>query len=215
MTARRASALTGAAAVVLFLCGLLFGDLLGSSNYPPLNASATRVRAYFSANGGDVRVLALAHTLSALCLLAFGACLYRRLREREPAGAHAPAALAGTLAAAVFLMLSALCYRTLVEHAVLADAGLAHALVMLSYLAGGPGISVALALPAIAGLRLGAGRALRALSVAAAIFCVAAAVSLAGPMNNSSYAYGILLAAAVFGFAWVFCVSVWLARQSG
>ena len=211
MIARRTGALSGAVAVVLFACGLLFGDLLGSSNYPPLNASARRVHAYFSSNAGDVRLLALFHTLAALCLLTFGACLHRRLRQREPDGPHAAAALAGTSAAAIFLLVSALCYRTLVERSVLADAGLAHALVVLSYLAGGPGIAVPLALSAVAGLALGTGRALRALAVVAAVFCVASAASVPGPMNNSSAAYGILLGAAVLGFAWVFLVSLWLA----
>jgi hypothetical protein len=210
---RRLGALSGAAAVVLFLCGLLFGDLLGSSNYPPLNASAGRVHAYFSTNAGDVRLLAFFHTLAALALLGFGACLHRRLRERVPEGPHAAAALTGTCAAACFLLLSALSYRTLVEPSVLADTGLAHALVVLSYLAGGPGIAVPLALPLAAGLSLGTGRALRALAAVAAVFCVVSSVSVLGPMNNSSAAYGILLVAAVLGFAWTFLASVWLAWE--
>jgi hypothetical protein len=44
---QRIWAASGALAVLLFVCGLVFGDLLGSSNYPPLNASYRRVSSYF------------------------------------------------------------------------------------------------------------------------------------------------------------------------
>jgi hypothetical protein len=40
---RQLWAATGALTVALFACGLLFGDLLGTTNFPPLDASASRV----------------------------------------------------------------------------------------------------------------------------------------------------------------------------
>ena len=69
--AERLWAASGAMAVVLFACGLLFGDLLGSSNYPPLNATLQRLRDYFLHNAPEVRALSFFHALSALALLSF------------------------------------------------------------------------------------------------------------------------------------------------
>src|SRR3984957_2368765 len=130
-------ALSGAATGVLFAVGLVFGDLVGTANYPALNASAQRLRRYFLDNRSEVRALSFFHLLAAISLLAFSACLYDRLRSRT-SGLGA-LALVGGSCAAIFLLLSALCYRALAERAVTQDPALAHVLVVLSYLAGGPG----------------------------------------------------------------------------
>jgi len=149
---QRVWASTGALAVVLFGCGLLFGDLLGSSNYPQLNAPHGEVQAYFLQNGSEVRALAFFHVLSALALLCFAAYLRAWLKQAdEPAGRLAAVAPASGATSAAFLLLSALIYRTLAEPAVARDPALTHALVVLSYLAGGPGIAVPLALLILAG----------------------------------------------------------------
>jgi hypothetical protein len=61
-------AASGVLTVVLFAGGLLFADILGTSNYPPLDASASHVRAYFLENASEVRALSLFHVLSSLAL---------------------------------------------------------------------------------------------------------------------------------------------------
>jgi hypothetical protein len=221
MKVRKLWAASGALTIVLFGCGLLFGDLLGSSNYPPLNASYPRVRAYFLANGSEVRTLAFFHVLSALALLCFAAYLFSWLqRAEQPAGCLPAIALAGGVTAAVFLLLSALIYRTLAEPTVIRDPALAHALVVLSYLAGGPAIAVPLALPVAAGaiIALRRGTVLPRwtgwLGASAAVISLCSAATLLGPMNNSSALYGVLLLAAILGFVWVFVTSVVLAVEA-
>ncbi len=64
-------AASGALAIVLFGCGLLFGDILGSDNYPALDARFEEVRRYSLDNRSEVHALAFLHTLSALALLCF------------------------------------------------------------------------------------------------------------------------------------------------
>ena len=59
-----ALAVTGPLTVVLFGCGLLFGDLLGTTNYPALNASSFQLREYFMRNVSEVRALSLFHLLA-------------------------------------------------------------------------------------------------------------------------------------------------------
>jgi hypothetical protein len=128
--AEAAWAATGALTVVLFVCGLLFGDLLGTTNYPPLNASSSQLRQYFVPNGSEVRALSLFHLLAAAALAAFASYQYPRLRaEGERLAALA---LAGGIIGAAFLALSALTYRVLAERAVASDAALAHGLVVPS-----------------------------------------------------------------------------------
>ena len=127
--------LTGALAVVLFGCGLLFGDLLGSSNYPPLNASYARLSSYFLRNGSEVRALGFFHFLSALALLCFAGYLYRWLSDATEGRAVAALAFAGGATAAAFLLLSALIYRALAEPSVVRSLALVHALIVISYLA--------------------------------------------------------------------------------
>lgn len=215
---------------MLFGCGLLFGDLLGSSNYPALNAPVARVHSYFVHSGSEVRALGFFHVLAALALLCFAVYLHKLIEEskRSSGGAGATAvaggatALAGGATAAAFLLLSALTYRVLAEPAVIRSAALTHALVVVSYLAGGPAVAVPLALTiavtAAARPQLALPRWICWIGVAAVVFSVLSTGIVLGPMNNSSAWYGILLLAAVLGFVWTFATSIALAiprpRQS-
>jgi hypothetical protein len=213
---RRLWASSGALAVVLFGCGLLFGDLLGSSNYPPLNASYARLRAYFLHSASEVRALAFFHALSALALLCFFAYLANRLRtDGGRSRSLSGLALAGGATAAAFLLFSALAYRTLAEPTVMDDAALAHALVVISYLTGGPAIAAPLALPIIAASLLALRGALLPrwtgwLGLCAAALGLASTGTLLGPTNNSTALYGVLLLAAILAFIWLLAASALL-----
>ena len=139
-------AATGALAVLLFGCGLLFGDLLGTTRYPALNASSLQLRQYFMRNVSEVRALSFFHLLAAVALAAFASYLYSTLAK---AGVRLAAlALTGGIIGATFLALSALSYRVLAERSVGTDPALTHGLLVLCYLAGGPAIGVPLALTA-------------------------------------------------------------------
>lgn len=208
---------TGALTVVLFGCGLLFGDLLGTTNYPALNASSFHLREYFTRNVSEVRALSFFHLLAAAALGAFASYLYATLRA---GGVRLAAlALAGGILGATFLALSALTYRVLAERSVAADPALAHGLVVLSYLAGGPAIGVSLALTA--GAFAAAIRRELALpvwlwwvSIVATVLGVATLATMLGPANNSSAAYGVLLLGAVALFAWLVASSIVLLRRA-
>jgi hypothetical protein len=213
-------AASGVLTVLLFACGLLFGDLVGTSNFPPLDATASHLRAYFLQNASEVRALSFFHLLSAVALVAFAAYIYSYLQRASSAPpALAAFGLAGGAIAAGFLLLSALCYRTLAEPAVARDAPLAHALVVLSYLAGGPAIAV----PLVPMIGVMAAAALREqllarwtgwLGVASAVCGAACASTLLGPTNNHSASYGILLLGAVLIFAWLVVTSVALMART-
>src|SRR6516165_9016022 len=82
---QRLWAASGVLTVVLFACGLLFGDVLGTSNFPALDASASRVRAYFLENASEVRALSFFHVLSAMALVVFAAYIYAYLRRASTA----------------------------------------------------------------------------------------------------------------------------------
>jgi hypothetical protein len=215
----RAWAASGALTVVLFAGGLVFADLLGSDNYPALDASDDEIRRYFVDNESEVRALSFFHTLAALALLGFSAYVHTALRRGEKERHGLPAlAFAGGVAAAVFLLLSAVFYRVLSEPTVAQDGALAHALLVASYLAGGPAISVPIAflIGAAVPTALSGGllpRWLGWLGIAAVVVSVASALSMLGPANNRSAIYGILLLAAVLGFAWIFSASVVLAAR--
>lgn len=216
---QRLWAASGVLTVVLFACGLLFGDVLGTSNFPALDATAARVRAYFLDNASEVRALSFFHVLSAIALVVFAAYIYGYLRRESGAQAGLAAlALAGGAMAACFLLLSALCYRTLAEPTVARDAPLAHALVVLSYLAGGPAIAV----PLVPMVAIVAAATLREhilarwtgwLGVVAAVFGAACASTLLGPTNNHSATYAILLLGAVLMFAWLVVTSIAFVAQ--
>jgi len=204
-------AASGAIAVALFACGLLFGDLLATTNFPALNATPSQLREYFLRNVSEVRALSFFHLLAAAALAAFASYLYARLRS---AGIRIAAlALAGGIIAAAFLAMSALCYRVLAEHSVATDPALAHALVVLSYLAGGPAIGVPLALTAgafAAAIRHEPTlpRWLWWLSIVAVVLGVASATTMLGPTTNGSLVYGVLLLAALLLFAWLVASSL-------
>jgi hypothetical protein len=185
-----------------------------------LNASYPRVSSYFLRNPSEVRALAFFHVLAALALLCFAAYVHEWLRgARQLPRRLAALSLAGGATAAAFLLLSALVYRALAEPSVVRDPGLTHALVVISYLAGGPAIAVPLALliaaGALAALREGLlPRWTGWLGVAAAVVSVTSAATLLGPMNNSSVLYGVLLLAAILGFLWTFVSSIQLAARA-
>jgi hypothetical protein len=223
LSLQRLWALSGALAVVLFGCGLLFGDLLGSSNYPALNAPVARVHSYFVHSGSEVRALGFFHVLAALALLCFAVYLHKLIEEsKRSSGGAGATALAGGATAAAFLLLSALTYRVLAEPAVIRSAALTNAFVVVSYLAGGPAVAVPLALTiavtVAARPQLALPRWICWIGVAAVVFSVLSTGIVLGPMNNSSAWYGILLLAAVLGFVWTFATSIALAiprpRQS-
>jgi len=206
--------------VLLFALGLLFGDVVGSSSYPRLDAPTIRAQAYFLHNGSEVRALAFFHALAALALLTFITYLQMWLRRLDQRSARlAPVTLAGGGAAATFLLLSALIYRVLAEPAVAHDPALTHALLVFSYLAGGPGIALPLALPIVAGSLTSFRRELLPawvgwLGSAAVIACVISSGILLGPMNNSSFWYAVLLIAAVLSLVWMFGTSLLLIRRT-
>jgi len=217
---QRVWAASGVLTVVLFACGLLFGDLLGNSNYPALDATAAHVRAYFAQNATEVRALSFFHALAAVALVAFAAYVHAHLRRHSSAPSGLAAfALAGGAIAAAFLLLSALCYRTLAEPTVAGDAPLAHALLVLSYLAGGPAIAV----PLVPMVGVVAAAALREqvlarwtgwLGVVAAAGGAASASTFLGPTNNHSATYGILLLGAMLMFAWLIVTSIAFVRRA-
>jgi hypothetical protein len=121
-------AATGALAVVLFGCGLLFGDLLGTTHYPALDASSLQLRQYFTRNVSEVRALSFFHLLAAVALAAFASYLYSTLRA---GGVRlAGLALTGGIIGATFLALSALSYRVLAERSVAGDPALTHGLLV-------------------------------------------------------------------------------------
>jgi hypothetical protein len=211
-------AASGALTVALFVCGLLFGDLLATTNFPALNATSPQLREYFLRNVSEVRALSFFHLLAAVALAAFASYLYAELRVAG--GRVAALALAGGSIAAAFLALSALCYRVLAEHSVASDPALAHALVVLAYLAGGPAIGVPLALTAGAfAATIRHERTLPGwlwwLSIGAVMLGVASATTMLGPTDNSSLVYGLLLLAAVVLFVWLGATSLVLARRAG
>lgn len=210
-------AASGAFAVALFACGLLFGDLLATTNFPALNATPSELREYFLRNVSEVRALSFFHLLAAAALAAFASYLFGRLRADSLR--VAALAMSGGIIAAAFLAMSALCYRVLAEHSVASDPALAHALVVLGYLAGGPAIGVPLALTA--GAFAAAIRRERTLpgwlwwlSIVAVVLGLASATTMLGPTDNGSLVYGVLLLAALLLFAWLVASSLVLVRRA-
>jgi len=133
-------------------------------------------------------------------------------------GAISAATLAGGAGAAFFLLLSALLYWALAEPAVASDAGAARAIFVLSYLAGGIAITLPLALMIGSATTLALQSELLPrwigwLGAPATGVSLSSASMLLGPTNNRSAFYGILLIAAVLGFAWLFTTSLWLALR--
>ena len=90
---------------------------------------------------------------------------------------------------------------------------------MFSYLAGGLGIALPLALPIAAGSLTSFRRELLPVWVGwlgsgAVITCIASCGILLGPMDNGSVWYGILLVAAVLSLLWIFGTSLLLTRRT-
>jgi hypothetical protein len=220
LNAHRWWAASGAVAVLLFALGLVFGDLVGSASYPRLDAPAVRAQAYLLQNSSEVRALAFFHALAAGAMLTFITYVQMWLRRLDQRSARlAPVTLAGGGAAASFLLLSAISYRVLAEPAVARDPALTHGLLVFSYLTGGPGITLPLALPIAAGSLTSFRRELLPawvgwLGSAAAIACVASSGIFLGSMNNNSVWYGVLLVAAVLSLVWMFGTSLLLTRRT-
>ncbi len=89
-------------------------------------------------------------------------------------------------------------------------------MLVASYLAGGPAISVPLALLIGATVPTALNRLLLPrwigwLGVAAAAVSFASALFMLGPADNHAPSYGLLLLAAVLGFAWLVSASLVLA----
>lgn len=220
LNAHRWWAGSGAVAVVLFVLGLLFGDVFASSAYPRPDAAALHVRAYFLENGSEVRALAFFHALAAGAMLTFTTYLQMWIRRLDQRSARlAPVTLAGGGAAATFLLLSALIYRVLAEPSVARDPALAHALLVLAYLAGGPGITLPLTLPIAASSLTSFRRQLLPgwvgwLGSVAVLACAASSAVLLSAMDNSSFGYGALIVAAVLSLIWMFGTSLLLTRRT-
>jgi hypothetical protein len=214
----RAWAASGVLCVVLFGCGLFFADVV-APGYPALDDAFEQVRAYFVDNEDEVRALAFFHVLAAVPLVFFAAYV-RVVMRRIDSDADGLAALAfgSGVTAAVFLLLSGLLYRALAEPVVAGDEPVQQALLLLSYLAGGPAIAVPLA-PLIGACSLVALRGgvipgwVAWLGFFAAGLSLAAATMLLGPADNNSPLFGLLLVAAGLAFLWVLVTSVVLVAR--
>jgi hypothetical protein len=206
---------SGVATVALFVLGLVFADLLASPGFPAYDASLHRINAFFSDDRAEAIGISVCHAFSAVALLVFVAHVHELLRRRETAETRlATLALAGGIAASVFLLLSALLYWTLTRVEVAREPGVAQAVLVLSYLAGGQGLALSFAafigatsvvilrtraLPRWIG-RLGA--------VTAAVCLLSVAWLVWDP------AFGLLLLAAALGFLWLFATSIALMRTA-
>ena len=214
---RAAAGLTGPLTVVLFGCGLLFGDLLGTSNFPPIDASAGVLRRYVAENPLEVRGLSFFHQLAALALLTFAVVLSTRLHRAAPScwGRALVVAAAGTLAAA-FLLLSALSYRVLALPSIAGDPDVGRAILVLSYLAGGPALAAPLGLLEIAAASLALRgvllpRWLGWLGIVAGAISLLSTLYLFSSLDNRSWLYAVLLLGAVLSLAWIFLAGIVLA----
>jgi hypothetical protein len=222
-------AAAGLAFVALFGAGLIFADLLASPAFFEVDASSGQIDAFFVDNRPEAVALSVFHALAAVALLAFGGYVGGALRRSnghpgEPAGL-AGVALAGATVSAAFLLLSALCFWTLTRPQVAqADSGTAEALLVLSYLAGGPGVALPLA-PFLAATSLAALRArllprpLSRAGLAASALCLASAAGFAGdPTGDAGFDpglgdVGLVVAAMLAALAWIAAASILLAGR--
>src|SRR5918994_6138195 len=199
---------SGVVCVVLFGCGLFFADVV-APGYPALDDPPAEIERYFLDNEQEVRALGFFHVLAAVALLFFAAYVRALMRRVEPEGGGLPAlALAGGVTAAAFLLLSALLFRTLAEPAVAGDDAAQHAVLVLSYLAGGPAITVPLAVLigacSLMALRRGALPGwIGWFGAAGAAACLVSAAMLLGPAENTAPLFSVLLLAAGLGFLWI------------
>jgi hypothetical protein len=207
-------AASGALSAALFVAGLVFANT--PPGFPAPDASLERINAYFSDHRAAALGLSVCHSLSALALLAFAPYL-RGILGRAERGQErlATLALSGGLFGAGFLLLSALLYWTLTRAEVAGDNGAAHAVLVLSYLAGGQ--APALAFAALVGpaslltLRTGVlPRWIGRLGLVAAALALASVVSLLWDLAF----YLLLEPAGALSFLWLFAISVALVRET-
>jgi hypothetical protein len=204
---RRAGAWSGAAAVALFALGLLFADVIASPSYPAIDASGVAARSWFADNAADARWLGFWHGLAALALIVFVSRLHGHTRgPRRPI--VRTTGLAGGFIAASFLLLSAFLY-VLGADPIVKNPSVFRAVLLLSWLCGGPGVLVPLGvmIASTTGDR-DLPRWLRRAGLFAAVLGVASlSVVLVAP-SDTSVLFGVLLAAAITGLAWMLTASI-------
>lgn len=211
---RTLSAASGIACVGLFAAGLVFADLVASPGFPAFDASASRINEFFGDNRAEALALSICHCFAARALLLFAAHLRSVLLEHGRGHDEAAAlAFAGGVIAASFLLLSALLYWTLTRSEVTTAAGTAEAILLVSYMAGGPAILLP-AVPLLAATsRVGAREGwlpgwLVWLGLAGAL------ISLISPLGLLwDDAFAVLLLAAFLLFLWIFATSIVVVRR--
>src|SRR6266542_4610093 len=139
-------AASGVAVVALFVLGLVFADLVASPGFPAYDASLERIDAFFIDDRAEAIGISVCHGLSAAALLVFVADVHELLRRRRTAETRlSTLALGGGIAASVFLLLSAVLYWTLTRAEVAREPGVAQAVLVVSYLAGGQALALSFA----------------------------------------------------------------------
>ncbi len=208
-------AASGALSAAFFVAGLVFANIV-TPVFPAPDASLERINAYFSDHRAAALGLSVCHSLSALALLAFAAYLFGVLGRAERNEQRlATLALGGGLLGAAFLLLSALLYWTLTRAEVAADSGAAHAVLVLSYLAGGqaPALSFAALVGPASLLIVSTGvlpRWIGRLGLLAAALDLASIVSLVW----HPALYLLLEPAGGLSFLWLFATSIALVRNA-
>lgn len=193
----------------------MFADIVASPGFPPLDASFERLNAFFSDDRADALALSVCHSLSALALLAFVPYLRGVLGRAERGEERlATLALGGGLLTAGFLLLSALLFWTLTRAEVSGDRGAAHAVLVLSYLAGGQAVALSFtAFGGAASLLIVRTRVLPAwlgwLGLVSAGLGLASVASLVWDP-----AFTLLLLAALLSFSWLFATSIALVGEA-
>ena len=221
---------TGLAFVALFGAGLISADLLASPAFFEVDASSGQIDAFFVDNRPEAVGLSVCHALAAIALLAFGGYVSGVLRRSDcQSGGLAAVALAGASVAAAFLLLSALLFWTLTRPQLAqADPGTAEALLVLSYLAGGPGVALPLApflaATSLAGLRARLlPRSLGRAGLAASVLCLASVAGFAGDLTGDArfdpglgdVGLGLVVAAMLAALAWIAAASILLRSRRG
>jgi len=215
-------AASGVGFVVLFGGGLVVADLLAVSWYPDVGDSDRHIERYFTESAGNARGLAFFHALAALLLLAYAGYVHRAVSAQPPGTLGLGAlALAGATMAAAFLLLSALLFATLTLPDAAADPRLARTLLLLSYMAGGPAITLPLAVFIAAtsiSVRDAGPRWLeRSGAIAAVLGLLSSVVLLVEALGTGDQGEGIFvvgLLALLAGFGWVALSSLALAWRA-